>query len=135
MTNNEDDYYDEYDYGEESYYGFKGGEGKRSKGKSRGKKGGKFPTFEFKGKPKGKKESTLERHLKMERQTLQALSQLLKPILMPPMVRLGMNLHMEFRIHTVKTGVTHIMTVQLVIHGTQRMASVSIWPPMKEELS
>ena len=81
------------------------------------------------------KESTLERQLKMERQTLQALSQLLKPILMPPMVRLGMNLHMEIRIHTAKTGVTHIMTVQLVTHGTQRMASVGIWPPMKEERS
>ena len=72
------------------------------------------------------KERPLERHLKMERQTLQALSQLLKPILMPPMVRLGTNLHMGFRIHTVKTGVTHIMTVQLVIHGIQRMASVGI---------
>ena len=60
VTNNEDDYYEEYDYGEESYYGFKGGKGKRSKGKGRGKKGGKFPfgkgyeTFEIKGKTKGK---------------------------------------------------------------------------------
>ena len=68
------------------------------------------------------KESALEKHLKMERQTLQTLRQLLRPILMPPMVRLGMNLHMEIRVHTARTGVKRIMTVRLVTHGTQRMA-------------
>ena len=83
------------------------------------------------------KERTLERRLKLERQMLQALSQLHKmpQFQMPPMVQLGMDLHMEIGIHTAKTGATHIMTVQLVTHSTQRMASVGIWPPMKEEFS
>ena len=134
MTENEDTYwdpsYEDYDYGEESYYGFKSGKGKRSKGKGRGKKGGNSLSEKdtnpssTKASPKAK-ERTLERRLKMERQMLQALSQLHKmpQIQMPPMVRLTLHLHMEIRqTPTAKTGGKNTMTVQLDIHGTQRTA-------------
>jgi len=45
LTNNEDHYYDEYDYGEKSYYGFKGGKGKRSKGKMLRRERRKIPPW------------------------------------------------------------------------------------------
>ena len=144
----EDDYwdpsYEEYDYGEESYYGFKGG-GKYRKGKGRGKNKRKFPFgkgYEVHEQKDGvspkEKGNTLARPRKMEKQMLQALSQLHKMLhsQMPPMVQLGMDLHTVIRQKARQSpGRKNTMIPKQVIHGTPRTAMDGEDQPRKQEAS
>ena len=62
-------------------------------------------------------------NLEKKRLMLQAISQLQKKPHQPPMVRLGMDLHMEISQNPREMpGGKNIMTVQQENHGTQKMA-------------
>ena len=101
------------------------------KSKGRGKKcekipfGTRYETYEYKGKPKRESKTSLVRCLRKEKQMWQALNQ---PQERPhsqmlPMVRLGMNLHMEIQIPRLEMpGMKNTLTVQQEELGTQKMA-------------
>ena len=131
--------------GEESYYGFKGGKGKSRKGKGKGRtrenslleKDTKSKNKKDGASPK-EKEIALAKPPKKEKPMLQAFSQLQKVhSQMPPMVRLGMDLHMEIRqkCRPVVSDKRNTMMPQLVIRGTPRTAMGGTRMPQKREAS